>query len=218
MALLTSGYLSLAGNTAGRSVAKELNLGTAGVHTPTISLGQTNVRALAQRTSGSVAASHLRGKSSTLWNVSIAGSFTRTVTLIKSTTIIPVKGYVRASTGITSGGTTSDTTVDFLSGATLDNLSSEQFVTTKIYFTVLGTYPNSGFNTMTINGKVFSRTTTTSDSNSVYDWGIPSHENTTSLTGGSITRWMWSHFHLDSDYMVPGPFNQNGSANTVVFN
>ena len=67
MALQSSGLISLAGNTTGRSVGKELNLGTSGVHTPTISLGQTNVRALAQRTgSVSVGLGHLRGKSNAL--------------------------------------------------------------------------------------------------------------------------------------------------------
>lgn len=62
MALQSSGSISLAGNTAGRSVALELGLNT----TSAISLNQTNVRALAQRTSGSVALSHLRGKSAAL--------------------------------------------------------------------------------------------------------------------------------------------------------
>ena len=62
MALASSGVLYLGGNVTGRSVAKELGLNT----TATISLGQANVRALAQRTSGSISMSHLHGKSAAL--------------------------------------------------------------------------------------------------------------------------------------------------------
>jgi hypothetical protein len=57
--LASSGLLSLAGSTAGRSVSLELGR----TATTATSLGETATRSLAARASGSVSMSHLYGKS-----------------------------------------------------------------------------------------------------------------------------------------------------------
>lgn len=153
MALETSGYISLGGNVAGRSVAKELNDGAPNF-TSTISLNDGNVRSLAQRTgSVSISMSHLRGKS--------ASVDTQTVTVgLYSITIYGNTSNTRGfSTGLT--GSISDGTCNFKSGATIEYLAySDQNGNTakQVQFRLNGNHSNSGFTTMSVAGTNYART------------------------------------------------------------
>jgi len=175
MALQSSGLIRLAGNTTGRSVAKELLLGTSGVHTPTISLGQNNVRALAQRTgSVSVGLGHLRGKS--------AAIETQTVTV----GYLASSQYTPGGYGLTAGdilgtirphtaGSISDGTFNIKNNASIGDLHWDSYSNNVRFLIRTGTatITNSGFTTMTINGVAYARsaaTFSTSTVNGISQW------------------------------------------------
>jgi len=178
MALQSSGLIRLAGNTTGRSVAKELLLGTSGVHTPTISLGQNNVRALAQRTgSVSVGLGHLRGKS--------AAIETQTVTV----GYLTPSQYTPGGYGLTAGdifssirphtaGSISDGTFNIKNNASIGDLhwNNNSNQVRFLINTGNATVTNSGFTTMTVNGVAFARSAATFATN---------------ITSGT-TQWYWS--------------------------
>lgn len=173
MALLTSGYIALGGNVAGRSVAKELNDGAPNF-TSTISLNDSNVRSLAQRTgSVSISMSHLRGKSALV--------DTQTVTVgVFSLTVYGSTNNIRGfSAGIT--GSISDGTCNFKSGATIEYLAySDQNGTTnkEVQFRLDGNHSNSGFTTMSVAGTNYARTSASyvySGGNSYWRWTVSSN-------------------------------------------
>jgi len=163
MALQSSGYIRLAGNDTGRSVAKELDLGTSGVHTPTISLGQNNVRALAQRTgSVSVGLGHLRGKSASL--------DTQTVTVgYRAAQLYVNSGYGSFTSGL---GTTGNRDIGSMSDGTF-NPKSNMYIRGLWYSTsgsgmvifslrsLTTTVANSGWTTMNVAGVNFTRSSAT---------------------------------------------------------
>lgn len=169
MALETSGYISLGGNVAGRSVAKELNDGAPNF-TSTISLNDGNVRSLAQRTgSVSISMSHLRGKS--------ASVDTQTVTVgVFSMTLYGNTSNTRGYHGDLNVGSISDGTCNFKSGATIGYLAYyDQNGTTnkQVQFRLNGNHSNSGFTTMSVAGTNYARTSATyvySGGNSHWTW------------------------------------------------
>jgi len=164
MALQSTGFIRLAGNDTGRSVAKELNLGTSGVHTPTISLGQNNVRALAQRTgSVSVGLGHLRGKS--------AGEV-QTVTV--GVWAIPnayFTSYYYGYRQSPSTGSISDGTLGVASNRTIAGFHWNDITNLGLYLS--GSASNSGWTTVTINGIALSRS------------------SATFMTVSGNSRWLW---------------------------
>jgi len=152
MALQSSGYIRLAGNDTGRSVAKELNLGTSGVHTPTISLGQNDVRALAQRTgSVSVGLGHLRGKSAGEVQTVTVGSWVVSniyfSTFYYGFDLSPPRGAI------------SDGTLGVASNRTIAEFSWNTLTGLGLYLS--GSASNSGWTTVTINGTAISRSSAT---------------------------------------------------------
>ncbi len=166
MALLTTGYISLGGNVAGRSVAKELNDGAPNF-TSTISLNDGNVRSLAQRTgSVSISMSHLRGKS--------AGLDTQTVTVGYTPSggqYQPALAGYRNVTG-TNLGSISDGTFNVKSGAFINTLYWTGFGT--VIFSINGSHSNSGWTTMKIGNTTFTRAS-----------------STFSQSGTSTATWAW---------------------------
>lgn len=141
MGLATSGTMSLGGNSTGRSIAKELNYGTAGVHENQIELGQTNVRTLAGKTGNTttISFSDFHGKSSVL--------DTQTV-VVGSNSSGTRRGFANFSY-IFTGGSMSDGTANWKSGAAYrwcyhDSSSSQMGLA------LTGIHANSGFTSMKI--------------------------------------------------------------------
>lgn len=151
MALSSSGYITLGDNIAGRSVAKELNDGPPNFRN-TISLGDSNVRALAQRTSGSISMSHLRGKSAAL------DTQTVTVGVVQASAYLPaVYGFYNLSS-TSNIGSCSDGTCNFKSGVAYRRL---QWSSQGLLFELAGVQSNSGWTTMTVGGLSLSRSSAT---------------------------------------------------------
>ena len=190
MALASSGVLYLGGNVTGRSDAKELGLNT----TATISLGQANVRALAQRTSGSISMSHLHGKS--------ANADTQVVTVgycVGSQYLPSGYGLVPTQAGSASNcaGSISDGTCNFLSNAVISDLHWDNRISSVAFRARTGsaTTTNSGFTTMTINGTSFSRSAATFQND----------------TTNGYTGWVWLN-------VTTNPFGTTvGATKTVVW-
>lgn len=188
MALLTSGYIALGGNVAGRSVAKELNDGAPNF-TSTISLNDGNVRSLAQRTgSVSISLSHLRGKSNAL--------DTQTVT-----TGHYYMSFYGSSTNFYGyylngfKGSISDGTFNVKSGANIYHLYWSQSGTSNgiVSFSLSGTHSNSGWTTMSISGnQSFNRTSASFHQSS------------------GLTTWNWTP-------VTTNQFGSSGSTRTVTF-
>lgn len=141
MALETSGSMSMGGNVAGRSIAKELNYGTAGVHENQIELGQTNVRTLAGRTGNttSISFSHLHGKSSTL--------DTQTV-VVGSNSSGTRRGFANFGY-VFIGGSISDGTANWKSGAAY-RWCYHDSSSTQMGLALTGVHANSGFTSMKV--------------------------------------------------------------------
>lgn len=131
----------MGGNSAGRSIAKELNIGTANVHTSTISLASANVRTLAGRTGSttSISLSHFHGKSNTL--------DTQTL-LVGSNSSGTNRGYSTLS-WIFSGGSMSDGTANWKSGSSYRLLYHDSSQN-RITLAVNGIHSNSGFSSMKV--------------------------------------------------------------------
>ena len=185
MALQSSGLIRLAGNTTGRSVAKELNLGTAGVHTPTISLGQANVRALAQRTgSVSVGLGHLRGKSNALDTQTVTVGYSAPAQYVPGGYGV-FEGGIFSNTPPKVAGSISDGTTNVKNGFRITALRWDPVTGSvgTLYWTILcGTsvVANNGFSTMTVNGNNFAR--------SAANFMLL---NSAATTG--IAQWNWSN-------------------------
>jgi len=165
MALSSTGYITLGDNITGRSIAKELNDGPPNYRN-TISLGDGNVRALAQRTSGSISMSHLRGKS--------AGLDTQTVTVAYTPSggqYQPELAGYRNVAG-SNFGSISDGTFNVKSGAFINTLYWTGFAT--VIFSINGSHSNSGWTTMTVGSTTFTRAS-----------------STFSQSGTSTATWSW---------------------------
>jgi hypothetical protein len=136
MALETSGTISLGGNSTGRSIAKELNYGTANVHTSQIELGQTSVRTLAGRTGNttSISFSHLHGKSSVL--------DTQTL-VVGSDSTRNRRGFANFQYAFT-GGSMSDGTANWKSGAAY-RWCYHDSSSNRMLLALTGVHTNSGF-------------------------------------------------------------------------
>ena len=147
MALASSGTISIGGSTANRSINLELNRSA----TATSSLGESALRTLANRSSGSVSMSHFYGKSNAL------DVQTVTVGYFAGGQYIPSQ-YGYSST--LSLGSVSDGTCNFKSGASYIDLYWNSFG--RLYFRLNGTHANSGWTTMNIAGTNFSRTSASS--------------------------------------------------------
>lgn len=133
--------MSMGGNSAGRSIAKELGIGLANVHESTISLASSNVRTLAGRLGNttSISFSHFHGKSNTL--------DTQTL-VVGSNSSGDRRGFANFSYVFT-GGSMSDGTANWKSGAAYrwcyHNSSSSQ-----MSLALTGVHANSGFTSMKI--------------------------------------------------------------------
>lgn len=151
MALLTSGYIALGGNVAGRSVAKELNDGAPNF-TSTISLNDGNVRSLAQRTgSVSVSLSHLRGKSAgEVQTVTVGSWFVANIYFT-----VQYYGFDLSP----PRGAISDGTLGVASNRTIAEFSWNPI--TGVSLVLSGSASNSGWTTVTINGTALSRSSAT---------------------------------------------------------
>ena len=151
MALLTSGYIALGGNVAGRSVAKELNDGAPNF-TSTISLNDGNVRSLAQRTgSVSVGLGHLRGKSAGEVQTVTVGSWSVANIYFS----VAYYGFDLSP----SRGAISDGTLGVASNRAIAEFSWNGI--TKLGLYLSGSASNSGWTTVTINGTALSRSSAT---------------------------------------------------------
>ena len=178
MALLTSGYISLGGNVAGRSVAKELNDGAPNF-TSTISLNDGNVRSLAQRTgSVSISMSHLRGKSNALDTQTVTVGYYLFQFYGSS---IQFYGYYLSG----AYGSISDGTANWKSNVAYSNLYWMSTNNT-IVLGLQGSRSNSGFTTMNIAGTNYSRTSASfSSSSSVTYWQWANQSNSFGTTTGA---------------------------------
>lgn len=178
MTLLTTGYIALGGNVAGRSVAKELNDGAPNF-TSTISLNDSNVRTLAQKTSGTISLSDLRGKSHG-WTATVTSGFTSAG---KGGNIYR---YGYGSISPTQGSIT-DTTLDPKSNATIQYL--RWVSANRVELRISGYHTNSGFTTMTIGSTSFSRSSASFSASSytMWTWNTSSNPFGTSGTQKTVT-------------------------------
>ena len=184
MALQSSGYIRLAGNDTGRSVAKELNLGTSGVHTPTISLGQTNVRALAQRTgSVSVGLGHLRGKSNALETQTVTVGYNAGNDYVSAFYGTGFSGIPIFYDETRNVGSCSDGTLGIRSNKYILNLKWQTNNQVVLQLQNDGsTITNAGFTTMSVGGQNLSRSSATF-----------AHNAADGATGSNNhTSWVWS--------------------------
>jgi len=141
MGLATSGTISMGGNSTGRSIAKELGIGIANVHTSTISLASNNLRVLAGKTGNTttISLSDFHGKSNVL----------DTQTLIVGSNSGGTRRGYSSLSFIFSGGSMSDGTANWKSGSAyrLLYIDTSQNV---ISLAVTGIHSNSGFTSMKI--------------------------------------------------------------------
>ena len=129
-------------------------------------------------TSGAISFSNFYGATDQLWSVTITNG-------IVNLKFAAFYGYANnAVLGVGGGGSASDTTVDFLSGATLGGLYWSTF--NVIVFAVAGTLSNTGFTTMTLGGVNYSRSSAT-------------FANTTSPGGVAYSTWSWTTSFTGSD-------------------
>ncbi len=165
MALASSGSISIGGSTSGRSINLELNRSA----TASSNLNESALRSLANRSSGSVSLSHFHGKSNVAWSFSITnGNHRDSWCLLKSCTTMYHQGYSNHWDGFqqppssfysASGyGSTSDTTCNFKSGATLARLKWSYMIGGALVFGLVGNRSNSGFTTLKVHNTTFQRT------------------------------------------------------------
>lgn len=184
MALASSGSISIGGSTSGRSINLELNRSA----TASSNLNESALRSLAQRSSGSVSLSHFHGKSNVAWSFNItSGNARDSWCLIKSCTSIYHKGYSNYWDGFVgpsssfysaSGyGSTTDTTCNFKSGATLARLKWLDLLGGYLTFSLVGNHSNSGFTSMKVHNTTFQRSAATSHE---YD------------SVNNLTNWQWT--------------------------
>jgi hypothetical protein len=184
MALSTSGYITLGDNITGRSIAKELNDGPPN-YRDTISLGDTNVRALAQRTSGSISMSHLRGKSAAIDTQTVTVGYSAPAQYVPGGYGV-LEGGLFSNTPPKIAGSISDGTTNVKNGFRITALywaGTSSSSTATLFWTILcGTsvVANNGFTTMTVNGNNFARSAATF-----------TLMNTAATTG--IAQWTWNN-------------------------
>jgi len=168
MALASSGTISIGGSTSGRSINLELGRSASA----SSNLNESALRSLANRSSGSVSLSHFHGKSNVAWSFSITnGNHLDTWCLLKSCTQTRHHGYSNHWDGfVASGsplysasgyGSTTDTTCNFKSGATLARLKWNFTIAGNLIFGLVGNHSNSGFTTLKVHNTTFQRTAAT---------------------------------------------------------
>ncbi len=166
MALASTGYISLGGTDTDRSVAQELDDGGPNF-TSTISLNDTNVRELAERTgSSSISLDHLRGKSYVL-----ASYVVTSVNVPDNTGYgLGFAGYRKPSTG----SITPNNILPFLGNAELNEVGAFEVATDAVHIWVDGSHDNSGWTKMVLDGTHVLERTAASYS-----------------VQGSVTSWAW---------------------------
>ena len=146
MTLESSGTMSIGGTTTDRSINLELGRSA----TATSSLNETDLRTLANVSSGAISLSDFYGKTAVtlLWSVGLTqGNFT--------TTGYEAQGF---STYIGGGfGTATDTSCDLFGGSTTWSFFDTESAGTNTQFAVSGATSNSGWT----NVKVYSGTSNT---------------------------------------------------------
>lgn len=144
-------------------------------------------------TSGAISFSNFYGATDQLWSVTITNG-------LINLKLAALYGYANnAVLGFGSGGgSASDTTVDFLSGATFGGLYWS--TANVIIFAVAGTLSNTGFTTMTLGGVNYSRSSAT-------------FANNTSSGGVAYSTWSWTTSFTQSN----NPFASTGGTTAASF-
>jgi len=190
MALASSGTISIGGSTSGRSINLELGRSASA----SSNLNESALRSLANRSSGSVSLSHFHGKSNVAWSFNITNGVHRdSWCLMKSCTPMDHHGYSSYWDGFQSSGSafysangygsTSDTTCNFKSGATLARLKWVATLGASVMFTLVGNHTNSGFTTLKIHNTTFQRTAATfnyysATNHTTWQWATAAITNT----------------------------------------
>lgn len=190
MALASSGTISIGGSTSGRSINLELGRSASA----SSNLNESALRSLAQRSSGAVSLSNFHGKSNVAWSFNITdGNHRDSFCLLKSCTQTYHRGYANYWDGFqgsassyysASGyGSTTDTTCNFKSGATLARLKWHATIGASVYFSLVGNHTNAGFTTLKINNTTFQRTAATfnyfsATNHTTWQWGTAAIDNT----------------------------------------
>ena len=207
MALASSGSISIGGSTSGRSINLELNRSA----TASSNLNESALRSLAQRSSGSVALSHFHGKSNVAWSFNITnGNHRDSWCMMKSCSPMYHHGYSSYWDGFSSSassfysasgyGSTTDTTCNFKSGATLARLKWSSTLGAVVVFALAGNHTNSGFTTLKIHNTTFQRSAATFN-----------YFSTTNQTN-----WQWSTAAIThTDPYSTNPFTTG--TNAIVF-
>lgn len=207
MALESSGTISIGGSTQGRSINLELNRSA----TASSNLNEQPLRLLAQRSSGIISLGDFRGKSNVAWSFNITnGNHLDSWCLLKSCTQYYHQGYSNHWDGFqlsgssfysASGyGSTSDTTCNFKSGATLARLKWATTIGASLVFGLVGNHTNAGFTTLQVHNSTFLRT------NATY-----AYDSTT-----NHTNWIWNTATVtNNNALATNPFTTG--TNAIVF-
>ena len=108
-------------------------------------------------TSGQIKISDFYGAANSIWTTTVTVGNVTQAGLLGT----PCNGLVPTDVfGTIPAGSVSDSTVDFLSGATVRGLFYRQFLSSKL-FIVEGNFSNTGFTTMDVAGTSYARTDAT---------------------------------------------------------
>lgn len=188
MALSSSGYITLGDNITGRSIAKELNDGPPNFRN-TISLGDTNVRALAQKTSGTISMGDLRGKSAALETQTVNVGYSVGGAYTPSFYGTGFSGIAVMNSSTRDIGTCTDGTLAVRSNKYIVNLRYQGSGSSgQILLQIMNdghNITNAGFTTMNIAGTNYSRSSATFAHSTGTLAGTPSGQS-------SFTSWTWS--------------------------
>ena len=207
MALASSGSISIGGSTSGRSINLELGRSASA----SSNLNESALRSLANRSSGSVSLSHFHGKSNVAWSFNITnGNHRDSWCLLKSCNTLYHQGYANYWDGFqlppssfysASGyGSTTDTTCNFKSGATMVRLKWASTIGAVLVFGLAGNHTNAGFTSLKVHNTTFLRT----DATHTYD-STKNHTN-----------WQWSTAAVTNNNAVAtNPFTTG--TNAIVF-
>jgi len=201
MALSSTGYITLGDNITGRSIAKELNDGPPNYRN-TISLGDSNVRALAQRTSGSISMSHLRGKSNAIDTQTVTVGYKAPAQYVPGGYGV-LEGGLFSNTPPKIAGSISDGTTNVKNGFRITALRWEPVTGSvgTLSWTILcglSVVANNGFTTMTVNGNNFARSTAgfmllnSAATTGIARWDWPNVANPFGTTIGASRTVTWS--------------------------
>ena len=164
MALASSGTISIGGSTSGRSINLELGRSASA----SSNLNESALRSLANRSSGSVSLSHFHGKSNTVWSFNITnGNAQDSYCAVKTCTPVYHQGYANYWDGFVGSwssyysasgyGSTTDTTCNFKSGATLARLKWLSISGGFLTLGLVGNHSNSGFTSLKIHNTTYQR-------------------------------------------------------------